>query len=149
MIDPMMSSDRFRALAEAFGGAIDRWPAHEQAAARERLAAEPALAQALGEAAALDALLDTSSAPAFSGVLRERLMAEHRKSTRVASPVVRWLSGAGLAAACLVGVVTGAHYSDSLIGTPQTATNATESVATTHTAFDSSYSEVLGVGETG
>lgn len=145
MIEPMMTSDRFRTLAEAFGGAIDRWPQAEQSAARARLAADPTLATVLGEAAALDAFLDATPEPVFSGVLRERLIADARQARPRAGPVMRWLSGAGLAAACLVGVVTGAHYSDHLLGE---RTTTTDSVAQTTTAFDSQ-SDVISFGETG
>jgi hypothetical protein len=147
MTDPMMSSDRFRELAQAYGGAIDRWPAKEQVSARARLVAEPSLAGVLGEAAALDALLDAAPQPVFSGVLRERLIAEAGKARPRTSPAMRWLSGAGLAAACLIGVVTGAHYSDRLIGEQPAATTA-DSAAHTTTAFDSQ-SDVLSFGEAG
>jgi len=147
MSEPMMTSERFRQLAEAYGGAIERWPRLEQMAARARLVAEPSLAQALGEAAAVDAFLDAAPEPVFSGVLRERLIADARKSRPRASPVVRWISGAGLAAACLVGVVTGAHYSDHLLG-ERTTTTTTDSVAQARTAFDSQ-ADVLSFGEAG
>jgi hypothetical protein len=147
MTDPMRTPERFRELAEAYGGAIDRWPANEQLPARARLAADRSLAQVLGEAAALDALLDAAPEPMFSGVLRERLISEARKARPRTSPAVRWLSGAGLAAACLVGVVTGAHYSDRLIGEQPAATTA-DSTSHTTTAFDSQ-SDVLSFGEAG
>lgn len=61
MGDDAMHETRFRALAEAYGGAIVRWPADCQAAAFAFAEAAPEAAEAiLEEACALDAALDAA-----------------------------------------------------------------------------------------
>jgi hypothetical protein len=52
MTEPM-SPERFAALAQAYGG-IDRWPAELRTAGWHLAAADPACAQALAQAEALD-----------------------------------------------------------------------------------------------
>lgn len=113
-----MDALRFEALADAYGGDIERWPAGERSAARDFRLGDPAIAASfLATADALDGLLSASPQPLFSGVLRERLLAQSPRR-----PALRgarfWLSGAGLAAACLAGVVFGADVSGRLASDP-------------------------------
>jgi hypothetical protein len=138
-----MSHERFEALAEAYGGDLDRWPADAAASARALLAAEPGLAQVLAEAERIDALLASSPAPSFSGVLRERVIATAPRLAGAWKSTTRWLSGAGLAAACAAGVILGVNMSDRIVGDP-----ASEALAAASTSFDSQ-TDILGIGEIG
>lgn len=61
-----MNAERFRDLAEAWGGDLDRWPAAERDQARAFLAVSPDAAQALAEARGLDAALDAWRPPEAS-----------------------------------------------------------------------------------
>lgn len=141
--DQMMDNGRFVALAEAFGGDIARWPTAEQPAARALLAEDASMSRVLHDASAFDAILAASPEPRFSGVLRERLMAGAPKPALRPRGAMRWLSGAGLAAACACGVLLGATYSDRLIGDP-----AENAVASASSSFDGQ-ADILGLGETG
>lgn len=141
--DHMMTTQRFCALAEAYGGDVNRWPAAEQPAARALLAEEASLTAVLSEAGAVDELLAASPDPLFSGVLREKLLAGAPKPIRRVASAARWLSGAGLAAACAAGILIGATYSDHIIGDPNDSV-----VAEASTSFDSG-ADILGLGETG
>jgi hypothetical protein len=55
----------------------------------------------------------------------------------------RWLSGAGLAAACAAGVVLGVNMSDRIIVDP-----ASEALAAASTSFDSQ-TDIVGIEEIG
>lgn len=108
-----MNAERFSALAEAYGGDLDRWPADEQRAARAHLAASPVEAErVLAEAVLFDHVLDMASDPVVSGVLRETVLkgAPMRRDRPWRSSRA-WLSGVALAAACAAGVIFGAHLS--------------------------------------
>lgn len=142
MTEETMTPPRFKALAEAYGGDIYRWPAAEQDDGRALLAEQPALALVLGEAVAVDAFLSSAPTPAFSGVLRERLVASAPRRPALVG-ARRWLSGAGLAAACVIGVFTGAHFSDRLVGD-----RAADTVAQAKTSFDGA-SDYLSLGDAG
>jgi hypothetical protein len=116
--DPFMDAKRFEALAEAYGGDIERWPAGERPAARAYRLTDPLYTgEILAVAQALDGLLSASPEPLFAGVLRERLLAQapRRPAWRGARA---WLSGAGLAAACAAGVLFGANVSGRLASDP-------------------------------
>lgn len=65
MTDGMRRLDieRFRELAEAFGGDVDRWPVDVRAEARMLVDTDTAARAALADAAALDAVLDLYTAP--------------------------------------------------------------------------------------
>ena len=115
--DQPMDRARFEALAEAYGGDLARWPSELRAAAERLLKTRPELSQVLAEAAELDAMLGASSEPVFSGVLRERIVATAPGSRSLAG-AQRWLTGAGLADACLAGVLLGADFSDQVFADP-------------------------------
>jgi hypothetical protein len=106
-----MNRDRFEALAQAYGGAVARWPAGERDAAAALMAAEPDFARdVLAEAEALDAALDAWPPYGVGHDLREAVIAQARHAqARVG--VRGWLwgagAGAGLAAACAAGLVMG------------------------------------------
>jgi hypothetical protein len=68
-----MSARRFRALAETYGGALERWPAAERRAARELLLREPSLRGALVAESELDRLLAEGEGGAVSASLLARL----------------------------------------------------------------------------
>ena len=131
------------AAVGAYGGDLDRWPPDAAGPARALLAAEPGLSTALGEAGAIDALLGSSAPPAFSGVLREKLIAGAPRPAGAWTRTTRWLSGAGLAAACAAGVILGVNMSDRIVGDP-----AAEALATASTSFDAQ-TDILGIGEIG
>jgi hypothetical protein len=110
----MMRRERFCALAEAYGGDLARWPLREQAAAAALAALNPDLRGRLQAAAELDGLLDAWEAPIPS----LRLQAGVARALAAGAPAARrparmrlWLSGAGLAAAGLVGVLCGTAVS--------------------------------------
>lgn len=105
MTDPL-SIDRFRALADAYGGDVARWPESCREAA-SRLGTTPDGVAILAQASALDSHLDawrTSGPPvAFSA----RVAAGGAVATRKLATRLRWWwSGIGVAAT-LVGAVAG------------------------------------------
>lgn len=101
-----MPIERFRALAEAYGGAIARWPEAERTSAASR-ASEPAYAVLLAEAIALDAALDEWTVPASSPALAARIIAAAPPpALRWGRKAKLWWSGLGLAAV-LAGAAAG------------------------------------------
>lgn len=108
----VMDMTRFTALADAFGGRIERWPEAERDAAWRFLADEGEAARAvLAEGLELDEALEVLRPPQPSAGLREAILAAAPKSRPARSPLWRWLTGAGLgaglAAACAAGVLAG------------------------------------------
>ncbi|MCA6297891.1 MAG: hypothetical protein IM624_01690 [Phenylobacterium sp.] len=104
-----LEAGRFRALAEAYGGDISRWPEAERASAEAWLARNPREGAAELEAArALDDLLETWRTPEPAEALRNRVLipapAQVRQARRRAF-VLTLGGGAGLAAACLAGIL--------------------------------------------
>lgn len=98
-----LTEARFIELADAYGGAVARWPEAVRAEATA-MAKRPAMQAVLAEAARLDARLDGWWVEAPSAALRERVQASRR------SPLSRrarlWWSGIGIATA-LAGAVAG------------------------------------------
>src|SRR5579871_1858242 len=114
----MMLLERFRELADAYGGDPRRWPPAERAPAAALLAASAEARALLAEAAALDRLLDGAPPSAPATLDAERLIArataaaQDRPSFRtvgVTRPAGRglWLRAASLAAATIIGFVVG------------------------------------------
>lgn len=104
-----LEAGRFRALAEAYGGDISRWPEAERASAEAWLARNPRDGAAVLEAArALDDLLGAWRTPEPAEALRNRVLipapAQVRHARRRAF-VLTLGGGAGLAAACLAGIL--------------------------------------------
>jgi hypothetical protein len=105
MTEPL-SLDRFRALADAYGGAVARWPESYRDAA-SRLAATRRGAAILERASALDAHLDAWRIPAPAADLSARIVTGGRSAARKRTARWRlWWSGIGVSAA-LAGAVAG------------------------------------------
>jgi hypothetical protein len=109
MTEPL-TLDRFRALAEAYGGVIAHWPEPVREAA-QAMSRSPEAGAILQEALQLDEALDAWRVPAASRQLHERIAGTAPRARQQAKPgiVTRtrlWWSGIGLAAA-LAGAVTG------------------------------------------
>lgn len=106
-----MTPERFEALAEAYGGDVARWPRADREAAAEWMATEPRRAGGiLARAGELDAALAAFAPPRASADLADRIVAGAPRSR---PRWVGWLwpagMGAGLAAACVAGVLAGAQ----------------------------------------
>ena len=104
-----MTIERLKALADAYGADLRRWPASERPFAESLIATDPAARAALEEAAALDVLLDASPRPVPSAVLAARILAAAPKAREARAHLGRifWFLGAGWAAAACAGVVAG------------------------------------------
>ena len=140
-----MNAERFQTLAGAYGGDLLRWPSSEQAAARAFMANEPRSADWLAEAAGLDSLLAAVPERHQNDLLRERIIRSAPTSAPVAPRRTAWVSWAGLAAACVAGVIAGAH---STISSGDFGDRSIEATVESSTAFaDSALSEAIG--ETG
>ena len=101
-----MPIERFRALAEAYGGVIARWPEAERTSAASG-ASEPAYAAALAQAIALDAALDQWTVPGPSPALAAGIIAAAPPPPlRWGRKAKLWWSGMGLAA-ILAGAAAG------------------------------------------
>jgi hypothetical protein len=112
----MMTFERFQLLAEAYGGAISRWPVDAQDAAYAFMAAAPEQADAvLAEARAMDALMDQAVSPAPSAALRDFVIARAPAVRAERARLWRWMTGAGvgaaLTAATAAGVMAGVNLS--------------------------------------
>lgn len=104
--------DRFEQLAEAYGGDVTRWPQGEREAAAAEMARDPqAAARILAQASELDALLASVEAPQASGDLMGRVLSSAPSGRRRWAWLLPAGMGAGLAAACVAGVVLGAQLS--------------------------------------
>ena len=104
-----MTIERLKALAEAYGADLRRWPASERPFAESLATADPAARAVLAEAATLDALLDASPRPAPSAALAARVLAAAPRAREARAHLGRifWFLGAGWAAAACAGVVAG------------------------------------------
>lgn len=105
-MDEPMTPDRFRALADAYGGVVARWPEAERGAAM-RTSREPFAAAALADALALDQALDGWRVHAPSRVLADRIAGRGvRQASGGITRLRLWWSGIGIAAA-LAGAAAG------------------------------------------
>ena len=104
-----MTIERLKALAEAYGADLRRWPASERPFAEGLVATDPAARAALEEAAVLDGLLDASPCLTSSSALVARILAAAPKARDARAHLGRifWFIGAGWAAAACAGVVAG------------------------------------------
>lgn len=101
-----MTPTRFRALAEAYGGAIDRWPEAERRAARELLLRDPGLRAVLDAESELDTLFAESEGEGepLDPALASRLAALPERSPQpfpfrprtLVLPALGWAAAAGL-----------------------------------------------------
>lgn len=106
-----MNPGRFEALAGAFGGEIERWPAADREPARRLTSSQPEwTALILGEAQRLDQALGAAPTLSPSGALLARILQAAPGSRERGTPW-RWLAGlgltAGLAGAVAAGVAAG------------------------------------------
>ena len=112
-----MDDERFEQLLGAYGGAHARWPDAERAKALRYLAATLSAHAARTAAQALDRTLDAWTPPEASAGLRARIAAS-QPVARSLRPRVVWLSGVGLAAACVLGVMVGAQFGQASLHGP-------------------------------
>lgn len=139
-----MTRERFQDLAQAFGTDLSRWPDGERFAAELFLRNHPDARAILDAETAVEAMLDVAPVPAPSADLRDRLLALAPRERR---PLWRrsgaWISGAGLAAACVLGVMVGANMSATFLSDPNIDT-----VVEASTAFDGDayFSELENAG---
>lgn len=102
-----MTSERFAALAAAYGGAMDRWPEAEREAACAFLAAHPEAGEMLEAEATLDAALALWTVPGPGAALAGRIAAAAAAHRKVPLRLPFWLAGLGLAAALAGGGAIG------------------------------------------
>lgn len=121
-----MNTERFETLIAAYGAEPSRWPERERASALAFMARDKAVAERLlFEARMIDAALDASPAPQVSHELRQRVlaMAPRERPARQNVFGLGWMkAGAGLLAACAVGVAAGSVTMERLAGAAQTET---------------------------
>lgn len=106
----MMDETRFKALAEAYGGDLARWPEAEREAAAAFVADHPEKAAAiLSEASVLDQLLASTGALQASPSLEQAVLANAQIARPVTrpQPAPRW---AGIAAAFALMAGAGAGW---------------------------------------
>jgi hypothetical protein len=101
-----LSLARFQALADAYGGVVERWPEAERDAAL-LMTRDPAAPAILADASMLDETLDIWRVAAPDASLRERVLATAPGPARAFAIKPRlWWSGLGIAAA-LAGAAAG------------------------------------------
>ena len=106
-----MDRQRFFTIVEAYGAEPRRWPAAEREAALAFARRDLQAAAALAEAGTFDAVLDANVPPQPSAATRRRILEAAPRRRRSALDLGWWISGAGLAAAGVAGVVFGATLS--------------------------------------
>ncbi len=115
-----MDEDRFQQLINTYGASPRRWPEAEREAAMQLASASPGAAARLARASALDGALEAWILDHPRTSLREQILLA-TPGWRV--PAYRqprvWWAGAGLAAACALGVVAGALTSGPLLHGPR------------------------------
>ena len=116
MVDVDMDEARFAELVEAYGAEARRWPDAERARALRYLVANPAARARRLDEGDLDALLDAWLIDEPSAALGARAMAA-RPRPRL-RPGAVWLSGVGLAAACVLGLLVGANVGQANLTQP-------------------------------
>lgn len=110
-----MDAERFEQLIEAYGGESARWPQADRAPALRYLAATPAAHATRAKALRLDEMLGAWASQAASPALRDRIVAGAPNLRRL-TPRDLWISGVGLAAACVIGLMVGAGFGANGLG---------------------------------
>jgi hypothetical protein len=108
-----MDLDRFKALAEAYGGDLRRWPEAARADAKRFAADRPEARALLAEEADFDHLLHGWSPEPASAALRQRVIASAAVRRARLGLKLSWkllASGAGMAAAGAAGAMAGAIW---------------------------------------
>lgn len=103
-----MTPERFAALADAYGGNLDRWPSAERDAGRRHLRSRPEARDDLAAAARLDASLTAWTVPGPGAALAARIAAAATQRNAHARRLRLWLSSLGAATALASGVAAGA-----------------------------------------
>jgi hypothetical protein len=117
-----VTTERVRALIEAYGADSRRWPEAERAPALALIEARPAeFADALAEADGLDALLHAAPRLEASAALRARVLAAAPKRGwslgRPSLGKMGWTLAGGWAAAAFAGIVAGVGLTGELTQT--------------------------------
>jgi hypothetical protein len=108
-----LTEARFRALAEAYGSALERWPAAEQNAARELLLRKPELRALLDAERELDRLFGSVAPASVPEALLSRLHAvPERVQPFPVRPRALFLPAVGWAAAAALGLWLGATFDE-------------------------------------
>ena len=106
-----LSLDRFRALAEAYGSDLERWPEQERELGRRLLRESEAAREIIARERGLDTLLSATAVPAVPAKLMARLAelpVRTRAPRRLVVPRRLWVGPAiGWAAAAAVGIWLG------------------------------------------
>ena len=141
----VMDQERFEALLAAYGATAARWPADERALALRYLAATPAAHSRRGEAEQLDALLDAWRVEAPPADLSRRVAAT-APLPRLLRPRALWLSAAGLAAACVLGLLVGADAERAGLGAQPTSEHEVDPAVTAALDGAAEFTPNLDVG---
>ncbi len=102
-----MTPERFRALADAYGGDLRRWPSDERDAAHALLLRQPETQAMLSGAAELDAALTAWTVPGPGSALAARIAGTVAHRHTRARRLRLWLSSLGAATALAGGVTAG------------------------------------------
>ncbi len=121
-----MNQSRFDALAEAYGGDLERWPEAERAAAHAHLRDHPAAVPVLASARDLDLALSDWTLEGPGSALAARIAAIAAPRTHVRR-LRLFLSGLG-ATAALAGVAAGVVFVASMAPGPADADGGTLTV---------------------
>jgi len=102
-----VTPERFRTLAEAYGGDLRRWPLDKRDAAQALLLRQPETQAMLSAAAELDAALAAWTVPAPSAALTARIAGTVAHRHTRARRLRLWLSSLGAATVLAGGVTAG------------------------------------------
>lgn len=111
--DGALTLERFSALAEAYGGELERWPTALRPAASVLLADNPAAQGILDEARALDRMLEAAPPPQappelMAAILEDADPLPPRRWFQILWPgAPAWKPAAALCCAALLGLVIG------------------------------------------
>jgi hypothetical protein len=140
-----MDEERFERLIEAYGAESARWPQAERALALRYLAATPAAHRTRAGARRLDEVLD-AWAPDGAGASLIARIAASVPAVRIVRARDLWISGVGLAAACVIGVMVGAGFGAASVNTGPVRENDT-ATATVSAALDGTPASVPALDE--
>lgn len=105
-----MNIERLRALLDAYGGSIERWPQNERAAAQAFIESSEDARRLLRNATALDRVLDAAETLPTTRGLEERILATFPEHPRKRWPLAlteNWIPGAALAGSLALGLLVG------------------------------------------
>jgi hypothetical protein len=109
-----MEIERFKALIDAYGAAVARWPADEREAALSFAETDAEARRLLQDEAALDRLLDAADTLPATRALEDRILAafpERPPQTRrrwLAALAEHWIPSAAIACSLALGLLLGA-----------------------------------------